>query len=106
MQSRLGIASFVIGIAVGVAYVVIRILLPFAPNAITVLNENFGFLLGASVAGVVGLVLGILGWVRAQKADRKTGLAIIGSALGAAVTVWAIVTWILSFTQQVNLPTT
>jgi len=104
VQSRLGIASFVLGLAVGVAYVVIRILLPLAPDAITVLNENLWFLVGASVAGVAGLVLGILGWVRAQRRGRKTGLAILGSALTLAVTVWAATTWIIWFTVPLQTP--
>jgi len=105
VQSRLGITSFVLGILVGAAYVVIRIILPYQADAITVLQLNLWFLVGASVLGVVGLVLGVIGWVRAQRARRKTGLAILGSALGLAVTVWAAATWIMWFTVPVSTTT-
>lgn len=97
MQSRLGIASFVIGIAVGVAYLVLQFVR--VPTLEAAALESLWFLIGASVAGVLGLVLGILGWVRGQRAGRRTGFAIIGSALGLAITAWAVAAWIISFTQ-------
>lgn len=104
MQSRLGIASFAIGIAIGVAYLVVRVLTDSAPDALTALSIQLWFLIGAAAAAIVGLVLGVIGWVRGGRAGRKTALAIIGSALDAAVVVWAIVTVVLAFVQQVQLP--
>lgn len=100
MQSRLGIASFVIGLAVGVAYVVLQFVR--VPTLEAAALESFWFMVGASAAGIVGLVLGILGWVRAQRSGRKPGLAIIGAALGLAVTAWAATAWILTFTQTLS----
>ena len=102
MQSRLGVASFVIGIAIGVAYAVVRILLVSPPDYTTALAENLSFMIGASIASVVGLVLGVTGWVRGHKAGRKTGLAIVGSALNLAVIGWAIAVWIPFFTMPVQ----
>lgn len=97
MQSRLGIASFVIGIAVGVAYIVLQFVR--VPTLEAAAIESLSFTIAATVLGVLGLVLGIVGWVRGHKTGRRTGFAVIGSALGLAVTAWAITAWILTFIQ-------
>ncbi len=102
MHSRLGIASFVLGVTVGVAYAVLQVLLHSAPTALVALTEYLAFLIGATALGITGLVLGIVGWVRAGRSNRKNGFAILGSALCLAVTAWAVVAWIMWLVQPVQ----